>query len=162
MKSEFSKVPHGIFYVVSQAVVSHSRISVQKQMIIECYQSPLLSDSILGSVQILRSHLSFPSNHDSDDSKISFWDHGSFWLQSEEPIQTPLHSCFLTDRDDSSAPNEEPEAQRENCKASWYTIEYPWDILWFYDGAEREHQLGFGVVIDLWEISLWPFWRDRQ
>lgn len=59
-----------VFCVVRQAVVLHSCISLQKQMLLECYPNPILSDSILGSVQILRSHLSFLSNHDSDNGSF--------------------------------------------------------------------------------------------
>lgn len=98
-----------VFCVVHQAVVLHSCISLQKQMLLECYPNPILSDSILGSVQILRSHLSFLSNHDSDD--------GSFYSR-ERSLYKPL--CILPslpDRDYSSALNKEPGAQREGCNA---------------------------------------------
>lgn len=64
----------------------------------------------------------------------------------ERSLYKPL--CILAsllDRGYSSALNEEPGAQRENCNASWF------------DDAEREHQIGFGAVIDLWEIGLCPF-----
>lgn len=56
----------------------------------------------------------------------------------------------LPDGDYSSALNEEPGAQGQNCNASWF------------DGAERQRQLGFGAVIDLQEISLYPFGRARR
>lgn len=62
-----------IFYVVSQVVVLHSCASVQQQMLFKYYPGPLLSDSRLGRVQILRSHSSFLSNHDSGNSKVSCW-----------------------------------------------------------------------------------------